>query len=24
MTDRYAVARYRDVVGPMEMPDGIN
>jgi dGTPase len=22
MTDRYAVARYREVVGPVEMPDG--
>jgi len=22
MTDRYAVARYRDVVGPVDMPDG--
>jgi dGTPase len=23
MTDRYAVARYREVVGPVEMPDGL-
>jgi len=23
MTDRYAVARYREVVGPVEMPEGI-
>ena len=22
MTDRYALARYREVVGPIEMPDG--
>jgi dGTPase len=23
MTDRYAVARYREIVGPVEMPDGV-
>ena len=23
MTNRYAVARHREVVGPMEMPEGI-
>ncbi|MDB5718558.1 MAG: deoxyguanosinetriphosphate triphosphohydrolase [Sphingomonas bacterium] len=23
MTDRYAVARYREVIGPVDMPDGI-
>ncbi|MDB5688934.1 MAG: deoxyguanosinetriphosphate triphosphohydrolase [Sphingomonas bacterium] len=23
MTDRYAVARYREVIGPVEMPDGL-
>jgi dGTPase len=23
MTDRYAVARYRDVVGPVDMPEGV-
>jgi dGTPase len=22
MTDRYAVARYREAVGPVEMPEG--
>ena len=22
MTDRYAIARYREVVGPVEMPEG--
>jgi dGTPase len=22
MTDRYAIARYRDIVGPVTMPDG--
>jgi dGTPase len=22
MTDRYAVSRYREVIGPIEMPDG--
>jgi dGTPase len=22
MTDRYAVARYREVVGPIELPEG--
>jgi dGTPase len=23
MTDRYAISRYREVIGPVEMPDGI-
>jgi dGTPase len=22
MTDRYAIARYREVVGPIDLPDG--
>jgi dGTPase len=23
MTDRYAVSRYREVVGPVDMPEGV-